>query len=37
MALTNCQECGKQISDQAVSCPIAAGVLPKKRSPEETL
>lgn len=37
MALMNCPECNKQISDQAASCPNCGWVLPKKQIPEEVL
>lgn len=32
MALKNCKECGSQISDKAVSCPICGAKQPKKTS-----
>ena len=37
MALMNCPECGRQISDQAASCPNCGWAPPKKQVPEETL
>ncbi len=37
MALMNCPECSKQISDQAKSCPNCGWVVPKKQIPEEVL
>lgn len=37
MALINCPECKKQISDQAESCPNCGWLLQKKKIPEEIL
>ncbi len=37
MALMNCPECNKQISNQAGSCPNCGWIVPKKQIPEEIL